>query len=163
MSRVSISLKTANLCRDILVPDRITNGAIRELESAIAHATRVRPGLKKAEKVRGQKKRAKAAGTKGIRAAVMLRANGLCELCQMGPADELHHVFGRVRQRQSEINCLGICRGCHFNVTHSIPTAVYWVDRQADVFERLGFLANAKELRAKIPKLELRAKSRGAT
>ncbi len=52
-----------------------------------------------------------------IRAIVMERSDGMCELCKMRPIAHLHHCQYRSQGGSGELpNCLGVCLVCHKNI-----------------------------------------------
>lgn len=114
--------------------------------------------VKAAATRRTQKRLSKKEETAAIRAAVMKRADGRCELCGHIPAAfeplEMHHALGRVRAKQAEGNCLGICRTCHWDITNARPG---WLQKQADVFRRLGHLGTAWRLESRAEFVEAKA------
>lgn len=158
--KISISLKSAKLCRDILVPDRITNAAIREIESAISRAERVRPGIKKAKAIKAKKTRAKRKDTRFIRGEVMERSNGICECgCGIGfdfkaPA-QLDHQFGRVRAKQSEANTWMLRRDCHEAKTFNRPSPEWWLMKFVTHAEKHGFDDEAARAQKRLDALVL--------
>jgi hypothetical protein len=71
----------------------------------------------------------RAARTAAIRAEVMERADGKCELCGGPGALEMHHLergSGRRREHQTIGNCMGICGFCHREY-HREPSQFYSV------------------------------------
>jgi hypothetical protein len=122
-------------------------------------ALKPRP-VSSARRKTAQKKRTRKEETARIREAVFARSLGLCEFhCGREPTD-LHHAFGRVRVRQSERNCLAVCRECHRALTDNKPTAAHWWAYVAFAFRRLGFNAEEAKARARLEAIEI---SRGVT
>lgn len=102
--------------------------------------------------------------TARIREAVFARAGGFCEFnCRQGPtgpqhlATDLHHAFGRIRVRQSERNCLALCRTCHRMLTNNEPNAAFWWKWVEHTFRRLGFQAEAEMARQHFEKSEFKS------
>jgi hypothetical protein len=104
-----------------------------ELRSALKPRTRkafvTAPTRKQTKAKKGRTKKAQ---TKDIRAAVMARADGKCEACGRPPSFfslEMDHFFGRVRVKQSERNCWGLCHVCHEDKTKNSPDPGHWLHR----------------------------------
>jgi hypothetical protein len=151
----TISKRAAQIALGILEEwpgGKFTHGsaqyAIRHLKEALKPK---RPGVR----ARATRKRraSRKEETQAIREQVFARAFSLgknvpvCELCRGNYAAELHHALGRVKVRQSQANCLALCRRCHREVTDSVPTAEAVLEAQALVFDELGFAGTAIELR----------------
>lgn len=62
--------------------------------------------------------------TAAIRAFIIDRSKGLCEVCSH-PGFEMDHVFGR-RVQQTIRNCWWLCRECHYMKTNNKPSAIAW-------------------------------------
>jgi hypothetical protein len=150
VSRVSISLKSAQALLEVVKSSPWGNkpqAEIRahgELESAISHATRVRPGLAKAKKEKAAKTRAKGKDTKFIRAAVFARADTTCE-CGCGKSftmttpGELDHFFGRVKVKQSPATTWALRSDCHHFKTLNQPSASWWLQKFVRHAEKHGY------------------------
>lgn len=95
--------------------------------------------VKKTEK----RRRTKGAETKEIRAWVMARAGGRCEMCRTRTPTDMHHAFGRVRVRQATNNCLALCRDCHHQLTKNLPDAESAWLTVGDIFDRLDLFVEA--------------------
>jgi hypothetical protein len=135
MTRISISRKNAEAIYRYLNAETtaIWMPAFHELRAALQPRAKS-SAVRKTEK----KRRTKGAETKAIRAAVMERAGGACEVCGgAGPLD-LHHAFGRIRVPQAKSNCVALCRRCHDELTRNYPTAAHWWGLMSMLFARLG-------------------------
>lgn len=97
-----------------------------------------------ARRVKRAKKATKGAQTKAIRAEVMARADGTCELCAEAVPTEMHHVFGKARVPQSVSNCMALCMWCHRSLTDNARGAVQSWGLVARVLKRLGYEAEAQ-------------------
>jgi 5-methylcytosine-specific restriction endonuclease McrA len=86
---------------------------------------------------KASKRRTKKEETAEIRAAVMARADGVCEMCSTARPLQLHHAFGRVRVRQATSNCLGICDCCHHDLTNNEGGAAHCWEKVGDTFASL--------------------------
>ncbi len=156
--RVSISLKSAQALLDM----RAGAKNFGELRSAIAHATRVRPGIKKAKAAKAKKVRARSADTKSIRAAVVERADGVCECgCRtvfsaIAPG-ELDHFFGRSKAPQSEANTWLLRRDCHGAKTRNNPSAEWWLTRFITHAQKWGYRAEATNAQNRLSKIRIMA------
>lgn len=140
MRRISISLKTARAIVRAL--DEAGEFLAATVAEELRAAMKPKPAVKSAERRRSAKRATKKEETADIRAAVMERAGGACEICgahetNLSPL-ELHHALGRVRARQAAENCLASCRSCHRNITENRPSADVVLLNQAAVFGRLG-------------------------
>jgi 5-methylcytosine-specific restriction endonuclease McrA len=69
---------------------------------------------------KAEKRKAHREETSAIRAAVMKRADGRCEVCGASEAPynplHMHHTVmgsGKRRQQQNVSNCVALCMGCH--------------------------------------------------
>jgi hypothetical protein len=143
MSRVSLSLKHARALLSVWTDEfgdfePNQQAAFVALQSALAP----RPKTSARRKTEARKK-SKREETAAIREAVFARAMGLCEMRCGAVAMELHHAFGRVRVKQSERNCLALCRWCHHAITENNPDAETCWERVAVAFCRLGFTEEA--------------------
>ncbi len=163
MSRVSISARAAKLLLGVadglleegLVLHSYEVDAINELRSALA-PKKVKPWAT-TKKIKAAKKKTKREETAEIRARVMARAGGVCEICEYTPVSlDLHHGFGRVRVRQSVENTLAICRNCHQLLTNNDPSGEYWWTRVADAFAHLGLHQSAARARARLQFIQTR-------
>jgi hypothetical protein len=96
--------------RAMSILDRYTKGRLRRLEKS-------RP--RRAEKQAARDER--NAGMATIRAEVMRRAAGTCELCHNDKVHEVHHLIGGAMRRKMEATntCIGLCLTCHRNVHDS--------------------------------------------
>lgn len=134
MTRVSISRRTAEALLGIRTVDDLWDPgerrAMEELRAALRPKRRKALSFPSRAKARRAKKETRKEETARIRAEVFARAEGICELCEAAGADDLHHVFGRVRVRQSVRNTLAICRGCHRALTANRPSAAHWLEKQ---------------------------------
>ncbi len=155
---VKLSWRAAILLRDFL--QSVDGAPARSMnELLIGLQKRVPSSVKRAEKE--AKKKTKKAETADIRAAVMERAGGSCEICgahetNLSPL-ELHHALGRAKATQRDGNCLGICRTCHRNMTDNRPSAAGVFRIQAEVFGRLGLHGTAGLLLKRAEFVESRA------
>lgn len=64
-----------------------------------------------------------------IRAAVLARANGLCECCSTTLSlfgGQLDHFWGKARDESVE-SCWMLTVDCHYQKTNSIPSSAFWL------------------------------------
>jgi hypothetical protein len=108
-----------------------------------------------AKKKADAKRRTKAQETRAIRAKVFARSTFGCEFGCGAGATDLHHVFGRVRVKQSVETCLAVCRGCHWKITENNPSAAYWWSRAVGVLAALGYTESANRAQARLDALRL--------
>lgn len=53
-----------------------------------------------------------------LRAQVMIRSDGRCEVCRTATATQVHHVtYERLGHEDVERDLLAVCRGCHAGIT----------------------------------------------
>lgn len=145
---VRISTKDAREIIDVLEGLK-TDPTSRQLAAFLALRASLVPKPKTSAKKKTERQiRSKGAETKAIRAAVMERAYGLCELCGRGAGPiQLHHAFGRVRVRQAASNCIAVCTWCHAGITNNLPSAAHWQKKQAAHFEHHGFIEEGSRMR----------------
>jgi 5-methylcytosine-specific restriction endonuclease McrA len=103
--------------------------------------------------VKRNRKAEKNAETARIREAVWRRADGNCEGWVIARtsfpvrcpsvATEMHHIFGRIRVKQSEDNCAALCRACHRACGGNKPSARAWWEWWSAWFLERGNLNNA--------------------
>lgn len=82
---------------------------------------------------KSEKRRVKAQKTASVRAAIMERANGVCEAClqpeQPWNPLEYDHFFGRTKKGAREVDAgWGIHAGCHREKTRNFPTRKFWLE-----------------------------------
>jgi hypothetical protein len=170
-ARVSLSRKTAAAFMaleglTVHKDDPATFKALRDvifgLDRAFAElraALRPRPvkALKKARREKTKEKRAtKREETAAIRAGAFALWDERCAFCGL-PAEELHHVFGRVRQKQTARNCLPVCSLDHHAITNNRPSAAYWWERTAKAFDLAGFSHESSRARNRLSFVQARA------
>jgi 5-methylcytosine-specific restriction endonuclease McrA len=147
MSRsVRISLKTARDILEIeeshhgqsvLVDLRVLRG-LKELRAAMEPKHSVRASAARRVVKRATKKEKR----QSVRAAVMARADGHCEYCGTdSPVVPLHmdHMFGRIRQPETERTCWALCSQHHDLKTRNFPSAAHWFQHFAFHCESAGF------------------------
>lgn len=155
MRSVRISLKTARALLEMLGEHPWSDNqqavlrAGEELRAAMAPKRSKAVSGPTRRQARETKRLTKKEETAAIRAEVLRRAEGICELCESAGADDLHHAFGRVRQRQSVSNTLAVCRPCHRALTNNVGGAAHWLDLQAMRFRNLGYAETARLLDAR--------------
>lgn len=105
-----------------------------------------RKGAQPAQARREAKRRRHAENATAIRAAVMLRAGGRCEMsdgirCSMDGTD-LDHMLqgsGRRRQRQSAETCWLLCAWHHRERTRNRPSSRAWRGHMRRHLDRYGY------------------------
>jgi hypothetical protein len=147
MSRVSISRKSARALVDEFPGGGAYDRAMAELRAALSKTRRLSEKRRPALKAKAAKKRGKGEETKEIRAAIVARSGGHCEICRC-PGSEMHHALGR-KVQQSVANCAWLCRTCHADISHNRPSALAWFTEQAQLFESLCYPATADALSMK--------------
>lgn len=146
-----ISKRAAKALLDAVVKKIGTHDySIRQAAEELERALKPKRSVKASRVRRETKRLTKKEETASIREAVFARAEGICELCECAGADDLHHAFGRVRQRQSVANTLAACRGCHRALTNNVGGAAHWLDLQARRFRNLGYAETARLLEARL-------------
>lgn len=142
-ARVSLSRRCAESLLEYVEGDGriVISRAAEELRRALNSG--FKSGKKAAETKRKLKRETKRDETARIRAAVFARVDGRCDICGANEPTDLHHVFGRVRVRQSERNCLALCRVCHHEVTVNRGGAAHWWLVQGDRLRGYGFVPEA--------------------
>lgn len=165
MNTIRLSLRAAKtLLTDLAARSDVGLGVARafaELESSISKAERTSSRRVLARKPKAEKKAAKRDETSAIREAVFARAttfagHARCEFCDMNHATDLHHVFGRIRVRQSVENTMAVCRWCHRRVTDNQPSAAHWLERTIRHLERYGYVAEVAKASARLAFVEAR-------
>lgn len=57
--------------------------------------------------------------TKDTYNTTMLKCNNQCVLCGTTQQLQLHHIFGRGKDKTNNIdNCIMLCMNCHLNIVH---------------------------------------------
>lgn len=153
--RISITERTARWLLDNyrLMPAS-NNRVSQELERALARQKSPKKvQARRATRARKtEKAKTKREETAEVHKAVFARASRkfgypTCEACSLRTASEMHHVFGRVRVKQSERNCVALCRWCHAQFTE--PDSAIDVWRTAEnILRGIGSEAEADEARA---------------
>lgn len=126
----AISRRTCVVARaalGVVQPTRSTEAALAELERALKPKRRT-SAQKATQKAKATKKASKREETASIRKAVFERASGCCENleCAAG-ASEMDHFRGR-RRSESVASCWALCGPCHYDKTHSRPSAAAWLN-----------------------------------
>lgn len=153
-AQVKLSLRAARNVYDFCDPN---SPSARELEAAIARATRASATRKRLGAPKRAKKASKREETQAIRAAVMERARGRCEACGVPSVVlELDHQHGRGKAPQSVENCRALCPLCHREKTLSRPSAAHWLKDFAAHCDVYGYAAEAKRARARLSFVEAR-------
>lgn len=111
--------------------------AFRDLEAAI----KPKKFVKLARVRRTQKKATRKEKRTDVRAAVMARADGNCEYCGSESPTPVHldHMFGRIRQPETERTCWALCAQHHDLKTRNFPSAAHWFQHFAFHCESCGF------------------------
>lgn len=147
MSRVSISAKSARRLLDLLqmAGNAMDMHVVAELCAVLSPKPK-----SSARKKTETKRRKKGAETKLIRGAVMARAGGRCENCNLPESRaplELDHQWGRGRIRQESHNCWALCRSCHRAKTDNNPSRVAWLEAFRLHASRCGYREEAAKAR----------------
>ena len=110
--------------------------------------------------VKAKKQAAHRMSTADVVAAVLGRADGVCE-CGCGRiaifSGELDHRWGGVgrrREAQSVETCWILRRKCHFEKTANFPSAAAWQERWAAHCKKYGYTAERPALRARFKNRE---------
>jgi hypothetical protein len=112
--------------------------ALDELEAAIAKASRASATRAQLRKPKQAKRKAKREATRDVRAAVVKRARGECELCGGFWHLTLDHFEGIARSESLE-TCWLLCWGCHREKTDNKPDAAWWAGAFAKHCARHGY------------------------
>lgn len=141
MRSIRIPYRVAREIRAWVAGTVVVNEAVRyrllnELEAAMA----VKKSVKASRVRRTEKKKSRKSEMADLRAKVFARAGHVCESACDAPATELDHHFGRVRVKQSPVNCRALCSRHHRMKTDNIPSAAYW---QQDFINHCNRLATS--------------------
>ena len=94
---------------------------------------------------------------KRLRAVVVLRSDGLCEICLRARDLEPHHLFGRAKVPESESNVIMLCGGldgCHRRFHDAKPSARVWWERFTAWASLTGYKATAAACLERVQRLE---------
>lgn len=104
----------------------VAHDAWEKAQSAAPASARPAPVRRK------PKPKEKRQATADVRAAVLERANGLCECGCARPfvlrGPELDHFFGRARSESVE-SCWVLRSDCHHRKTNNVPNAAVWLEK----------------------------------
>jgi hypothetical protein len=101
--------------------------ALAELRAALAKASRASTTRAQLRKPKQAKRQAKRVATRDVRAAVLKRARGACELCGGLWHLTLDHFEGIARSESLE-TCWLLCWRCHREKTDNKPNAAHWLE-----------------------------------
>lgn len=159
MKSVRISAKAARALLSMNSPDNLTDPLERRALEEVKAALRPRYKPKSGAQRKREKKALLRAESEAMRAAVLKRSGGMCEVCRAVDgyecaASEIHHVLGRARAVETEATCLSVCRACHRDITENKPSAAHWLAIQGFIFEGWGHTETSKALRRSLARAE---------
>ena len=149
--RVSLSRRDAEALLD-LVEGRIgvqmfrESAAVGRLRSALKPSPTRTAAKKERRAERAEKKATKREQRADVRAAVMARANGICE-CGCGHRldedgflfrPEMDHFFGKSRSESIE-TCWLLAAAHHERKTQNFPSRVAWLEKFIEHCQRHGY------------------------
>lgn len=169
-ARIHISRRTAELALGVLTDHPSVRGpemsrALSEIRGALCSlagraknaeekAALPKPNVKAEQRAR---KRTAKQEWNGVKAEVLARSGGVCELCTLRPVVDAHHAFGGKNRRshQSVRSVIAVCRRCHDGIGG--PETLEWALCQMGHFLRHGFAEEAAEMQRRIDLLNDRA------
>lgn len=146
VSQRALSIVVAALAdRD---PNSAEGWAVARIRAAIQPTAKRSERQRKRRAAKTDKKAQRAIDTSRLRARVVERAEGRCEMqMQAGVAGqvrcglagtEMHHVYGRSRMPQHDDNCLLLCSAHHRLLTLNLPSAALCWTQVVETLQRLG-------------------------
>ena len=89
-----------------------------------------------------------------LKAILILRSDGLCEICLRARDLEPHHLFGRAKVPESEANVIMLCPVCHRAFHDARPSAREWWQRFTAWASLTGYKATAAACMERVQRLE---------